>query len=200
MPIRLNHPYPLLIVPRMRRFLLFTALLLLIAAPAAAQSTEFGLQIGGGQGLEDGVDFDLGESLREVYVGTELEPGTILKLKGGQYDGEIFGDNGSLEYITAIVEYRFSETFGSSSVFLGPGFYRSRPDGDAGFEGDEDYGFTGGVNGIFPVSRRFALTAELAYHWAHVPVIDVERATADTTPLEDEYSFIALSGGLRFAF
>lgn len=186
----------------MRRFFVLTAAVFLLSAlPAFSQSLEFGAQIGAGEGLEDDFDFDLGQSLREVYVGTELEPGTILKLKAGQYEGEVFGSSGDIQYIDATVEYRFSEAFGSSSFFLGPGFYRSRPDeSEVAFEGESSYGFTGGVNGIFPVSRRFALTAELAYHWAKVAVTDVDEVQNDPLATDDQYSFVALSGGFRFAF
>jgi hypothetical protein len=196
---RLNHLHPLLIVRGMRRFLVLTTFLLLAGTlPAFSQSMELGMNIGIGEGTEDGFDFDLDESMREVYFGTELEPGTVLKAKAGQYDGELFGDSGSIEYINALIEYRFPEVFGSSSMFLGPGFYRTSPDDSAvDFDDDSGYGLSAGVNAAFPVSRRFAFTAELAYHWAHVQVPDVDDEAGS---LEDEYSFVALSGGFRFGF
>ena len=166
----------------MKRLALLTGFLLLLAVPAAAQTMSLGLQIGAAESLEDGFDLDLSSPVRELYFGTELEPDTIFKVRAGQIEPDDFvDDDATIDYVDALVEYRFSEVFGSSGLYFGPGFYRARAD-----EAEEtDYGVAAGVNAMFPVSRRFALTGDIGYHWVH---------------FEEEYTFYTLTGGVRFNF
>jgi hypothetical protein len=155
----------------MKRFLLSAAILLVSALPALAQRNAIGIQIGAGQ-MAKFSDIDLGEfddEVKEIFVSTELEPGTILKLKAGQVetdDGLRIGapgitDEGKIEYVDAVVEYRFWEVFGSTTLFAGGGAYRQR---FGSFE-ETDFGATAGVNALFPMTRRTGILGELAYHW-----------------------------------
>src|SRR6476619_1878546 len=80
------------IVPRMIRTLL--ALSLLTAAPAFAQSSEFGILLGGskrlirnsdeaaGLGISD--NFNFGNPVKEISYSVALEPGTKFRIKAGQ--------------------------------------------------------------------------------------------------------------------
>jgi hypothetical protein len=51
---------------------------------------------------------------------------------------------------------------------------------------ESDYGFVGGVNGLFPITRSLGITAEGAYHWVHF--------------YSPKPRYGTVSVGLRFAF
>jgi hypothetical protein len=69
---------------------------------------------------------------------------------------------GSMEHIDALIDYRFSEPFGSTALFAGLGLYRQHgsltadavPEAQRGNTSEMNYGFSGGVNGDFPITRR----------------------------------------------
>jgi len=176
------------IVNCMTKYFTLIVLSLLATVSAAAQSS-IGLLLGGSQTVEGNIDTNFSNSLREVFVATELEPGTVLRIRGGQVDSEDGPQiglpgvtrEGKLEYIDALIEYRFYETFGSSSFFAGPGVYRQR----FGTFDETDFGLSGGVNALFPVTRRLSLTGEISYHWAN---------------FEEAREFLTLAGGVRFSF
>ena len=186
-------------------------LLLLLAVPALpsfAQTTfsEFGITFGGTRrtatndelpantpSVDNG--FSLQNSSVEIYYGVELEPGSMFKLKAGRMDvpvsfregpkGAEFQDvhaDGRVENVSGVVEYRFSEAFGSTSLFGGVGLYRTSADGA---DSSTNYGFSGGINADFPLSRRYGIKVEGTYHW-----------------VSHEYRprYITLGAGLRIAF
>lgn len=163
--------------------------LLLLAIPAGAQTFTAGVNFGGSRSTEDGLTLNLSNPTKEVFVGASLEPSTMFGIKLGQVDsdeGPRVGApgverEGKIEYLSALVEYRFSEVYGSTGLFAGPGYYRQR----FGTLEENDFGATIGVNGQFPVSRRLAFTAEVAYHW---------------TNFEQSYTFITATGGVRVGF
>lgn len=177
------------IVNFMTKYSTLIILFLFASVPATAQ-TSIGLLLGGAQSTEGGdIDTDFSNSLKEIFVATELEPGTVLRIRGGQVDSEEGPQlglpgvtrEGRFEYIDALIEYRFYETFGSSSFFAGPGLYRQK----FGTFDETDFGLSGGVNGLFPVTRRLSLTGEISYHWAN---------------FEETREFLTLAGGVRFSF
>jgi hypothetical protein len=192
------------------------ALLMLAAAPAFAQTSEFGILIGGSKRLISHSDqaagigvsdkFKFGNSVREIYYAVQLDPGTNFKIKAGQIEGPVAFQylngntkartdiaKGKLEHVDGIIDYRFSEAFGSTGLFGGVGLYRQRgsitdqavPVDQRGSTEETNYGFQGGVNGDFPLSRRVGFVAEAAYHW-----INFHYKTR----------YITLSGGFRFTF
>jgi len=67
-------------------------------------------------------------------------------------------------------------------LFAGTGLYRQ----SAGSRQESDYGFVGGVNGIFPITRSVGIIAEGSYHWVHF--------------YSPKPRYGAVSVGLRFAF
>jgi hypothetical protein len=160
-----------------------------LSTPLAAQAFRVGFNLGAAQTIEDGVDVRFREAIREVWFGAELEPTTFFKIKVGQTDIEdrtpigIPGlpREGRIDYVDALVEYRFYEVFGSTGLFLGPGFYRQR----LGTTESSDWGLHGGVNGEFPITRRFAAVIELGYHW----ISNDERTR-----------FLSAMGGFRVGF
>ena len=133
----------------------------------------------------------------EISYGVTMEQDTIFKIKLGRMNAKTAfvsknanGDrvvdavdsNGQIDYADAVIEYRFSEPFGSTGLFAGTGLYRQ----SGSNRSETDYGFVAGVNGLFPITRTVGISAEAAYHWAHF-----------YTP---KPRYAALGVGLRFSF
>jgi hypothetical protein len=57
--------------------------------------------------------------------------------------------------------------------------------GAEGFESTTNFGFNAGVNADFPITRRYGVVVEAAYHW--------NRA-------EFQPRYLTLGGGLRVSF
>jgi hypothetical protein len=166
-----------------RHLAFFCMVTLMFASAAFAQSSSFGFLLGGSETLEDGLDLNLGNSVREVFFSTDLELGTAFRIKAGQTDADDVDRSGKIEYIQALIDYRFHEIFGSTSLFLGPALYRHTPTGE--LDDETEYGLSGGVNGEFPFTRRIAFLAELSYHWVN---------------FEEPYRFLTATGGVKLSF
>lgn len=205
------------IVKPMMKTALALALLAFSAIPAAAQTSEIGFLLGGtkrlishsdeakGLGISD--NFKFSNSDREIYYGVQLDPGTWFKIKGAQIEGplafqytRLSGDKartdikkGKIEHVDAVIDYRFSEPFGSTGLFAGVGLYRQRgsitdpaiPPDQRGTQTETNYGFLGGVNGDFPITRRTGFIVEATYHWI---------------AFDYKVRYVTLGGGLRFSF
>ena len=204
------------IVTAMRNTAFLLAFFLLSAAPAVAQTSQIGFLIGGskrlishsdqaaGLGISD--NFKFSNSDREVFYAVQLDPGTFFKVRAGQIEGPlafqfINGDKkartdipkGKVEHIDAVVDYRFSEPFGTTGLFAGLGLYRQTgtltdaavPVEQRGRTSETNYGALGGVNGDFPITRRTGFIAELTYHWINYNY---------------KVRYLTLAGGLRFSF
>jgi hypothetical protein len=200
----------------MRKIALPLAFLLLPAMPAFAQTSEFGLLIGGskrlisksdqaaGLGISD--NFKFSNSDREVYYGVQLDPGTFFKIKAAQIEGPAAFQyttatgtartdvkKGKIEHVDAVIDYRFSEPFGSTGIFAGVGLYRQQasitdtavPVEQRGNQTETNYGFLGGINGDFPITRRTGFIVEATYHWINYNY---------------KVRYVTLAGGLRFTF
>jgi hypothetical protein len=205
----LNRRKAMRIVAAMKKpacFLLF----LLLAAPAFAQTgQQFGILFGGAKRLYSGRDkdkfpdlpndrFRLTHGVREVFYAVQIEPSTMFKIQAGQWNtdvGVVEADpplhprSGHMEHVDGIVDYRFTEPFGTTGLFGGIGLYRwSAPTAQAG-ESDipaaTNYGYVVGVNGEFPMTRRYAFMVEGAYHWVNM-----------SSPVR----YVTLTGGLRIGF
>ncbi len=149
-------------------------------------------------------NFSLSNTSIELYWSIPIEPELNLKFKGGRAETEIavpyYADDpktpdvndptlfrrdvadGEISHIETLVEYEFDEPFGSSGLFAGVGYYRlSAPEE----ESRTTWGITAGVNADFPITRRYGVVAEAAYHWLR----------ADFDP-----RLLTVSGGLRVSF
>lgn len=175
----------------MRRATLFAAFLaILLPVCAHAQSSAIGVTIGSGESLEDGLQFDLGDTVVQLYYETSFGNGTSFRALYGTFDTEVElpGEaepqllDSTIEYVNLIAQYEFDEVYGRSALFGGLGFYRNDI---SGMDEEKDWGLVLGVNSMFPVSRRLALTAEITYHWAD---------------FEENLSVIVFSGGLKVRF
>jgi hypothetical protein len=179
----------------------------LIALPLAAQSaplagttSQFGILFGGSkrmndipgsQGRSDVKDFNFTNSVKEIYFGTRLEPDTLFRIKAGEINVPVLVANssggfdkvkGKIDHVDAIVDYRFSESFGSSGVFGGLGMYRATAPGVAD---DTNAGFSFGINADLPLSTRYGIIVEGTYHYIRTTV---------------RQRFLTATGGLRFSF
>ena len=173
----------------MKKTSIVLAVLVFGTLPLAAQSTEFGVIYGGsarstddspviGESLDD--DFSLSSSAIDFYYGVELDPGTMFKVRVGRIEtpvgltsveGERSDVEGQVEHLDAIIEYRFSEPFGSAGLFGGIGLYRQTgtPTPGASEISETDYGFLVGVTADFPLSRRYGVVLDATHHWTKLP-------------------------------
>ncbi|MEO8378841.1 MAG: hypothetical protein ABI779_04175 [Acidobacteriota bacterium] len=197
----------------MKRTLFAMVLLAACATPAFAQSSnEFGILVGGSRRFVDADDipgddaflesnFALSNNSVELYWSMPIEPGLNLRFKGGRISTQIAIPSeepnpehpedpllnrrdveGEVMHAETDVEYQFSEPFGSSGLFAGLGFYRlSAPSEDS----RTTWGVHAGVNADFPITRRYGVILEAAYHWTHA---------------EFEPRYMTVSGGLRVSF
>ena len=172
----------------MKRILL-SALLILVALPVLAQHQAVGILFGTAEGADGDFNCEFDDSVFEVFYATEIELGAEARIKLGRVETghdeflshfESVGDV-EIAYLDLLVQYRFDEVFGSTTIFAGPGAYQVDHDG-----GDEsDFGFSAGVGVRFPVTRRTSVLAEFAYHWAN---------------FEKDFDFVNLNIGFRFGF
>jgi hypothetical protein len=190
----------------MKRAVLAAAVVL-IALPLAAQTaplsntmSQFGILFGGSkrmndlpgtQGRSDVKDFSFSNSVKEIYIGTRLEPDTMFKIKAGQIDVPVLVSDGGtgfnkvkgkIDHVDAIIDYRFSESFGTTGVFGGVGMYRATAPGIAD---DTNAGLSFGINADLPLSTRYGIVVEGTYHYLH---------------LDPRQRFITATGGLRISF
>jgi hypothetical protein len=152
-------------------------------------------------------EFSLSNSAVDLYWAMELEEATRLKFKVGRMEGPVAFriDNpafnpdapvdgvprffrrdveGEVQHASAVVEYRFDEPYGSTAIFGGLGFYRHSAD-DSELDSESDYGFQFGLNGDFPISRKYGAIVEATYHMTR----------GHFSP-----RYFTLTGGLRIAF
>jgi len=168
--------------------------LVTLAVPAFAQNSQLGILLGGSKrffATKDNVQSDnwkLSNSVREVWYGYSLEPDTMLKIKVGEITAPL-GDadadtpnvqKGRIEHLDLAIDYRFSETFGTTGIFAGAGLYKQRSGGTP--DEGTDYGFSFGANADFPLSRRYGVIVEGTYHWVNYSY---------------KPRFLTLTGGLR---
>jgi hypothetical protein len=205
----LNKHNPFAIVAAMKRTLILAALAAAFAVPMFAQSTEFGVLVGGSRRFvkdaprlsdDDLLDsnFSLSNNAVDLYWAMQIEPDTFLKLKVGRIESPVAyvsgqdasnppratraDAEGEIQHAEANVEYRFSEPYGSTGIFGGIGFYRaSAADADA----RTNFGWNAGLSGDFPLSRRYGVIVEGTYHW---------------TGGEFRERFVTLEAGLRVSF
>jgi hypothetical protein len=228
----LKEQKPLRIVAAMKKpacFLLF----LLLAAPAFAQSQQFGILFGGTKRLYSGHDKEAGipdnnvanfafeppdrirlnNGAREVFWAVQVEPSTYFRIQAGQWKTDVgivqsgkelskpdhpvipntparFPASGTVQHVDGTIDYRFDEPFGTTGLFAGLGLYRwsapqTPPDDIHNIPSETNYGYTFGVNGEFPITKRYAFMVEGAYHWINM-----------SSPVR----YVTVTGGVRIGF
>ena len=97
--------------------------------------------------------------------------------------------SGTVRHVDGIVDYRFNELFGTTGLFAGLGLYRWSASGTSDAVHDvpseTNYGYVFGVNGEFPITKRYAFMVEGAYHWINM-----------SSPVR----YVTVTGGLRIGF
>ena len=199
----------------MKRTLFLLALMIASAVPVLAQeTTDFGVIIGGSRRFVDGAphqneddfiesNFSFSNTSIELFWSMPIEPDLNFKLKAGRIDTEIAipyevatptAENpnkvtinrrdveGEVQHVEGVIEYEFDEPFGSSGLFAGLGYYRQAAPGE---ESRTNWGVTAGVNADFPITRRYGVLLEAAYHW---------------TREEFEPRFMTVGAGFRVSF
>jgi hypothetical protein len=173
----------------MKTTLILLGFSLVAAVPVFAQHNEIDVLVGGAKAMKTpaGGKSDFKSGFEEISYGVSMEEDTVFKIKLGRMNATTAfasaakdkkGNNivdpgnvdpkGQIEYADAVIEYRFSEPFGSTGLFAGGGLYRQSGRNSIGTPLQEnDYGFVGGVNGLFPITRNVGISAEAAYHWVH---------------------------------
>ena len=199
----------------MKRTLFLLVLAIAGALPALAQEmSEFGVIVGGSRRFVDGAphqngndllesNFSFGNTSIELFWSMPIEPDLSLKFKGGRIETQVAipyevatptpenpnaitinrrDAEGEVHHLEALVEYEFDEPFGSSGLFAGLGYYRQTAPGE---ESRANWGVTAGVNADFPITRRYGVLLEAAYHW---------------TREEFDPRFMTVGGGFRISF
>ena len=155
------------------RLLLLAGLLLLPGAAGAQELYTFTVGVLGGIG--GSFDADPGDSLTntglQLNLGLVTEARTHLVLRLGQLaldEDELFGSlqDADLTYATIGGEYRISETFYDSGVYVGLGGYRLEGTSRSGDdESDTSVGISIGFTGELPITRWLGFQAEIAGHY-----------------------------------
>jgi len=161
----------------------------LFAAPAFAQTQSVGIMTGVTQSLENGFDTNFPANSFEILYSARTNFDVNVTIKGGRVHadgGDFIGLSDSpgsvqVEYIDLMTEYKFWETWGSSTIAVGPGAYKVR---HAGLD-DTQFGVTAAVGAQFPFSRRLAIVTEVGWHWVNT---------------DPKFSFLNVNGGLRLSF
>ena len=189
--------------------LVFLLAVAFIAAPAFAQSTEFGVLWGGSKRITGDDDaatgatliqdsFKFSNSAVDLFYAMEIDPGTVFRINIGRIETpvgfrerEVRGGEtvnvrrdfeGEVQHASGVIEYRFSEPYGSTGIFVGVGVYRHAA---SGHSSTTDYGFSGGVTGDFPITRTYGFIANATYHQTYT---------------EFRPRYLTISGGLRLSF
>ncbi|MDX1582301.1 MAG: hypothetical protein R3338_01750 [Thermoanaerobaculia bacterium] len=172
----------------MKRIGMILVIMLFAAIPASAQENTVGLTLGAAEFLEDSLSIDFSSDVQEIWYSRELEAGTVFRLKLGQADFEVEEEDSDLppgdyevEYAAALIEYRFHEIYGSTTIYLGPGAYRQ----NVGAGDETNFGLNAGVTADFPMTRQIGVILEAGYHWVN---------------FDEEYQFVTIGGGFRFSF
>jgi hypothetical protein len=195
----------------MKRTFFLIALTVLGALPAMAQTNELGVLIGGSRRFVDaakrepGVEFrdstfSLSNNSFDIFWAVRIEEDGYLKFRAGRIETDLGvayelptgtdGKNetyrrdtsGEVQHVTANIEYRFSEPWGSTGLVGGLGFYRLSPEDE---DSETSFGFNAGVTADFPLSRRYGVLLDATYHFAGG---------------ELQQRFLTASAGLRVSF
>ncbi len=166
--------------PSLAAFLAALAVFCLLPGAAHAQgSLTYGLNLLAGIGGALDED-DPGLSNSSIQLGFSVQPEDqlLIGLRGGEID---FGDeviaglrDATVEYLTLAGEYRFTESFYESGLYLGLGFYRF--DGQPVLllprEEETSVGLVLGITGEFLFTEKVGLLVELSGHFANLDSID----------------------------
>ncbi|MCP4202189.1 MAG: hypothetical protein GY769_09660 [bacterium] len=158
--------------------LVFVLLVLALPATAAAESSVYSFNLWAGVGGSmDEDEAGLSNSTYQLGFSVQPEDQLLVGLRVGELDlgGGLIGGSidTSLDYATVVGEYRFTETFYESGLFIGLGLYSL--DGvlplGQGFT-EESVGLALGISGEFVLTSRFGFLLELSGHLTNLDSVD----------------------------
>ncbi len=157
-------------------FLLFIFAVGLLALPRTASAEPYiaslNLLAGVGGSLDGEPTSGFGNANFELGLSVPTDINTVVAVRVGQLDlsqrSAFEGlSDAKLQYATVAGEYRFSENYYTSGIFLGLGAYRLGGDTAAGHDDETQVGITLGVDGEFQITRRLAFLVQLAGHYVN---------------------------------
>lgn len=174
--LRSTRLHPSVMALRVSLAALVGLVVLLSAAPAAAQLQEpYNFTGSLFLGLAGSTDADPGDGLDNTVVQAGFNfvrsSRSQLAFRLGRFDldserqfGSLF--DAELTYLTVAGEYRLRESFYDSGVFAGLGVYRLEgTPAFAGGDGETAGGVHLGILGDFDLNRRFSILLELSGHY-----------------------------------
>jgi len=153
---------------------------LVVGSPAGAQSYSFTASLLGGLSGSFDADPDPGFGNLGLQLGfswvTERKAQVGVRLGRLDFGGEQTENllDSDLTYINIAGEYRYTESYYESGVYLGLGYYSlsGTPLVAGGFDGDSGIGLVLGLTGDFTLSDRFTILVDVAGHF-----VDIEGAS-----------------------
>ena len=153
---------------------------LVLALPAAASAEDSVYSINLWAGVGGSFDqSDAGHSNSSFQLGFSVQPEeqVLVGLRVGELDlsGGLIGDSldTSLDYVTVVGEYRFTETFYESGLYIGLGLYSLdgvHMLGDSFSE--ESVGLVLGISGEFVLTGRIGFLLEVSAHATKLDAVD----------------------------
>lgn len=165
---------------RVRSAFLVVFALLAFALPAtvAAEDYVYNVNLWGGLGgsLDDD-DAGLSNSTYQLGFTVQPEEQLLVGLRVGELDlsGGVVGGSldTSLDYVTVVGEYRFTETFYESGLFIGLGAYSLDGVLALGETFTEDsVGLVLGISGEFVLNARVGFIVEFSGHLTNLDTVD----------------------------
>ncbi len=165
---------------RVRSLFLVALVVLALFLPgvAAADDTVYSFNLWAGVGGafdQDGAS--VSNSSYQVGFSVQPEEQLLVGLRLGELDlsDDLLGDSFdmSLDYATVVGEYRFTETFYESGLYIGLGLYSLdglHSLGDAFSE--ESIGLVIGISGEFVITDRIGFLGELSGHVTRLDAVD----------------------------
>lgn len=151
---------------------------LALPAQVAAEDSVYSFNLWAGLGGP--IDLDgagLSNSSYQLGFTVQPEDQLLVGLRIGELDmaDELLGDltNGTLDYATVVGEYRFTESFYESGLFIGLGLYSLDATlfGGGNFS-DDTVGLVLGISGEFVLTERIGFLLEASGHFAQFDAFD----------------------------
>jgi len=158
--------------------IIFALLAFALPTTASAEGAVYSFNIWAGVGGPLDED-DLGLSNSSFQLGFTVQPEDqlLVGLRVGELDlsGGLVGDSidTSLDYATVVGEYRFTESFYESGLYIGLGVYSL--DGlrlVSGSYSEESVGLVLGMSGEFILSDRVGFLLEISGHATNLDTVD----------------------------
>ena len=156
----------------------FVVFVLALPAAAAAEDSVYSVNFWAGLGGSfDDNDAGLSNSSFQFGFSVQPEDELLVGLRVGELDlsGGLIGDSldTSIDYATVVGEYRFTETFYESGIYIGLGFYSLdgvHMLGDSFSE--ESVGLVLGISGEFVLTDRIGFLLEVSGHATRLDAVD----------------------------